>query len=123
MIPFDFTKKVYTEGTNSSTNNYFLGAYNNAGINRVRTFILGPEADLQAVPVAERSITTNGISSIRILSGDTTYIRTGYNANTSMVINIRDFKIYRLNQYGVCENIGTKSIGKGYLSFENYNEL
>ena len=60
---------------------------------------------------------------MRILSGETTYIRTGYNSNSSMIINISNFKIYKINQHGICENAGEKSIGKGYLSFVNYNEI
>ena len=122
-IAFNFATKTYTEGTGSGTNNYFLNSYNSTATNVIKTFIIGSEVDINTVPFAERSVTTHGVNIIRILSGETTYIRTGYNSNTSMVINISNFKIYKINQHGICENAGEKSIGKGYLSFANYNEI
>lgn len=122
-IAFNFTSKKYNEGTSTGTNNYFLSSYNSTATNNIKTFIIGSDVDINTVPFAERSVTTHGVNIMRILSGDTTYIRTGYNSNTSMVINISNFKIYKINQHGICENAGEKSIGKGYLSFANYNEI
>ena len=123
-ISFNFnTNKYNTEGSGTSTNTYFLNSYNSANTNCVRTYIIGSDVDINKVPAAQRSVNTHDINIIRILSGTTTYIRTGYNSNTSMVINISNFKIYKINQHGICENAGEKSIGKGYLSFANYNEI
>lgn len=123
-ISFNFsTNKYNTEGSGTSTNTYFLNSYNSANTNCVRTYIIGSDVDINKVPAAQRSVNTHDINIIRILSGTTTYIRTGYNSNSSMVINISNFKIYKINQHGICENAGEKSIGKGYLSFANYNEI
>jgi hypothetical protein len=122
-IAFDFTNKGYNEGTSTGTNKYFLSSYDSTATNTIKTFIIGSVVDINMVRFGERSVTTHGLNIMRILSGDTTYIRTGYNSNTSMVINISNFKIYKINQHGICENAGEKSIGKGYLSFANYNEI
>ena len=102
-----------------TTNPYFLWSYNSAAENRVKTYILGKNVEIKNfVPKTE------GIGTIYILriSKDTTCIRSGYNNNTSMVIQFKNLKLYSFDKK-LDEDSANRKIGKGYLSFNNYIEI
>ena len=102
-----------------NTNPYFLNAYNSTTENKVKTYILGKNVEIKDfIPKTE------GIGTIYILktSKDTTYIRSGYNRNTSMVIQFKNLKLYSFDKK-LDEDSSNKKIGKGYLSFNNYIEI
>lgn len=122
------TQRYHYNGTNwvddgSGTNRYFIHAYNSTVINSVKTYILGSSVDIDKVPRTESSVTSHTIYALRPLSGSSTKIRSGYNSNTSMVINLYNLKLYKINYCGICENNNEASFGKGYLSFNNYIEI
>lgn len=102
-----------------ATNPYFLWSYNSTTENRVKTYILGKNVEIKNfIPKTE------GIGTIYILktSKDTTCIRSGYNTNTSMVIQFKNLKLYSFDKK-LDEDSNNKKIGKGYLSFNNYIEI
>ena len=102
-----------------NTNPYFLNSYNSTTENKVKTYILGKNVEIKDfIPKTE------GIGTIYILktSKDTTYIRSGYNPNTSMVIQFKNLKLYSFDKR-LDENSNNKKIGKGYMSFNNYIEM
>ena len=121
------TKTYYYSGgwitaSSGDTNPYFLHAYNSKAVNSIRTYILGANVNINNIPQTINTASST-IYVLQPLSGSTTYIRSGYNSNTSMVINIYDLKLYKLNYNGICENTGEASFGKGYLSFNDYIEI
>ncbi len=102
-----------------NTNPYFLNAYNSTTENKVKTYILGKNVEIKDfIPKTE------GIGTIYILktSKDTTYIRSGYNRNTSMVIQFKNLKLYSFDKK-LDEDSSNKRIGKGYMSFNSYIEI
>lgn len=102
-----------------NTNPYFLYSYNSTTENKVKTYILGKNVEIKNfIPKTE------GRGTIRILrvSTDTTSIRSGYNSNTSMVIQFKNLKLYSFDKK-LDEDSNNRKIGKGYLSFNNYIEI
>lgn len=102
-----------------NTNPYFLNAYNSTTENKVKTYILGKNVEIKDfIPKTE------GIGTIYILktSKDATYIRSGYNRNTSMVIQFKNLKLYSFDKK-LDEDSSNKKIGKGYMSFNSYIEM
>ena len=102
-----------------STNPYFLNSYNSTTENKVKTYILGKNVEIKDfIPKTE------GIGAIYILriSKDTTYIRSGYNTNTNMVIQFKNLKLYSFDRK-LDEDSSNKKIGKGYMSFNGYIEM
>ena len=102
-----------------ATNPYFLNSYNSTAENRVKTYILGKNVEIKNfIPKTE------GIGTIYILktSKDTTYIRSGYNTNTNMVIQFKNLKLYSFDKK-LDEDSSNKKIGKGYMSFNGYIEM
>lgn len=101
-----------------TTNPYFLNSYNSTTENKVKTYILGKNVEIKNfIPKTEGS-------NIHILkvSTDTTCIRSGYNTNTSMVIQFKNLKLYSFDKK-LDEDSANRKIGKGYLSFNNYIEM
>lgn len=102
-----------------NTNPYFLNSYNSTTENKVKTYILGKNVEIKNfIPKTE------GIGTIYILrtSKDTTYIRSGYNTNTNMVIQFKNLKLYSFDKK-LDEDSSNKKIGKGYMSFNSYIEM
>lgn len=102
-----------------NTNPYFLNAYNSTTENKVKTYILGKNVEIKDfIPKTE------GIGTIYILKTpkDTTYIRSGYNRNTNMVIQFKNLKLYSFDKK-LDEDSNNKKIGKGYMSFNSYIEM
>lgn len=107
---------IYSTG---NTNPYFLNSYNSTTENKVKTYILGKNVEIKDfIPKTE------GIGTIYILktSKDTTYIRSGYNTNTTMVIQFKNLKLYSFDKK-LDEDSNNKKIGKGYMSFNSYIEM
>lgn len=105
--------------TTGNTNPYFLNSYNSTTENKVKTYILGKNVEIKNfIPKTE------GSGAVRILkiSTDTTCIRSGYNANTNMVIQFKNLKLYSYDKK-LDEDSNNKKIGKGYMSFDNYIEV
>lgn len=102
-----------------NTNPYFLNSYNSTAENKVKTYILGKNVEIKNfIPKTE------GIGTVYILrtSKDTTYIRSGYNTNTNMVIQFKNLKLYSFDKK-LDEDSNNKKIGKGYMSFNSYIEI
>lgn len=102
-----------------NTNPYFLNSYNSTTENKVKTYILGKNVEIKDfIPKTE------GIGTIYILktSKDATYIRSGYNTNTTMVIQFKNLKLYSFDKK-LDEDSSNKKIGKGYMSFNSYIEI
>lgn len=100
-------------------NPYFISEYNSTAENKVKTYILGKNVDIKKfVPKTEG----NGWIRILRVSKDTTCIRSGYNANTNMVIQFKNLKLYSFDKK-LDEDSNNKKIGKGYMSFNNYIEM
>ena len=121
----DPTNEYYWSGDNlltqsvNNTNPYFLNAYNSAKESKIKTYILGKSVEIKNfIPKTEGSGTIN----ILKVSTDTTCIRSGYNNNTSMVIQFKNLKLYSYDKK-LDEDSNNKKIGKGYLSFNNYIEM
>ena len=122
-LTYNYTTQTYSESGNS-TNRYFLSSYNSTEEISVKAYIIGSNVPLIAVPPPEKPSTYTGtIYPQRITGGTTTYIRTGYNSNTSMVIHLKNPRLYKINQCGICENSNEARIGKGYVSFSNFYEI
>ena len=122
----DITGEYYWSGDSlmavsaGTTNPYFLNAYNSAAENKVKTYILGKNVEIKNfIPKIEGS--GGGIKILRI-STDTTCIRSGYNSNTSMVIQFKNLKLYSFDKK-LDEDSSNRKIGKGYMSFNNYIEM
>ena len=102
-----------------NTNPYFLYSYNSTAENKVKTYILGKNVEIKNfIPKTEG----NGSIFILRISKDTTSIRSGYNNNTSMVIQFKNLKLYSFDKK-LDEDSANRKIGKGYLSFNNYIEI
>ena len=102
-----------------NTNPYFLYSYNSTAENKVKTYILGKNVEIKNfIPKTEG----NGSIFILRISKDTTSIRSGYNSNTSMVIQFKNLKLYSFDKK-LDEDSSNRKIGKGYLSFNNYIEI
>lgn len=121
----DPTDEYYWNGdsllteTTGNTNPYFLNYYNSTAENKVKTYILGKNVEIKDfIPKTEGS----DIIYILKISTDTTCIRSGYNANTSMVIQFKNLKLYSYDKK-LDEDSNNKKIGKGYMSFNNYIEM
>lgn len=115
---FDHINNIWKRTTSTTTNPYFLHSYNSANIITMKNYILGYNVDLSNVPFGESTNTTYVARAIQLTGTDTTTnIRSGYNTNTSMVINFSNPKIYNLTKHGIIEHSsGSAEIGKGYVS-------
>lgn len=121
----DLTASYYWSGDSlatysaGDTNPYFLSSYNSTAENKVKTYILGKNVEIKNfIPKTEGS----GMIRILKVSTDTTCIRSGYNTNTSMVIQFKNLKLYSYDKK-LDEDSNNKKIGKGYMSFNNYIEM
>ena len=104
-----------------TTNPYFIYAYNSSDTIKFRTYIIGQEVDMTTFPHPLINNKTNVAIYALQPSSNTTNIRSGYNTNTSMVINLRNFEIYNINQNGLCE-VSSAKIGKGYIQSNEFIE-
>lgn len=109
---------VYTA---TDTNPYFIRAYNSTDVLHVKSYILGKNITIEQIPQPEinKNVT---LCALQLTDKTSCYIRSGYNANTSMVINFSNPRIYNVKQFGICEN-STAKIGKGYIESSNFYEL
>ena len=116
--------KLITYST-KNYNPYFIHAYNSTVENKVKTYILGKNVEIKDfIPMTEGKEGSGAAGGVKILkvSTDTTCIRSGYNPNTSMVIQFKNLKLYSYDKK-LDEDPNNKKIGKGYMSFNNYIEM
>lgn len=113
LYGFNFSTNTWSSGS-SSTNPYFINGYNSTNTMSFKSYILGKNVDINSVPEAYRSINTHGISAIKLTSDTSTNIRTGYNTNTSMVINFTYMRVYKY--HGIHEESDVAGIGNGYIN-------
>lgn len=114
---FNHNTKTWTQSTSANTNPYFLYNYNLTAVLTLKNYILGSNVNLNNVPYGETTNTSYPARAIQLPSGTTTtYIRSGYNSNTSMVINFSNPQIYYINQKGFYDSndVNIANIGKGY---------
>ena len=114
----------WSKSTTANNNPYFLNAYNKTDILNQKNYILGYNVDLSYVPFGESSNISYPACAIQLPEGTTeTYIRSGYNKNTEMVINFSNPKIYKINYKGYYDNnnIDKVKFGKNWANaFEFY---
>lgn len=120
---FNHSTKVWGKSTSATTNPYFIYAYNLTATIYLKCYILGSSVDLNDVPYGESTNTSYPARAIQLPSGTTTtYIRSGYNTNTSMVIHFSNPKIYDIKRYGFCENNSYARFGKNWSQANNFYE-
>lgn len=121
---FNHTTMQWLKSTTANNNPYFLNAYNNTDILTQKNFILGSNIDLAYVPFGETTNINYPSKAIQLPDGTTTTnIRTGYNTNTTMVINFSNPKIYKINYVGYYDsnNVDKVKFGKNWANaFEFY---
>lgn len=111
---------------NSSWNTYFLSSYNISTPIYIKSYIIGSEVNINDVPP---TITTNSNKNPAVIqytdANTSVAIRPGYNGgNTSMIINIWNFKVYKLNSYGISElNTDKASLYKGGINAPQFYEI
>lgn len=110
---------------NSSWNTYFLSSYNLNQPIYIKSYIIGKDVDINNVPPTITTNTNKNPAVLQYTSTNSVAIRSGYNSgNTSMVIHLWDFKIYKLNTYGVSElNTDIASIYKGGINAPQIIEI
>lgn len=115
---FDHANNKWNKSSSTNTNPYFLYSYNSASTITMKNYILGYNVDLFKIPFGESTNIAHSARAIQLTGTDTTTnIRSGYNTNTSMVINFSNPKIYNLTKHGIIEHSeGSAEIGKGYVS-------
>ena len=98
---FNDSSYVWIKSTTTNNNPYFLNHYNLSKIIMQKHYILGSDVSLSDVPYGETSDSDYAPKAIQLPSGiTTTNIRSGYNTNTSMVIQFSNFKIYNITHKG-----------------------
>lgn len=121
---FNHITMQWSKSTTANNNPYFLNAYNKTDILNQKNYILGYNVDLSYVPFGESSNISYPARAIQLPEGTIeTYIRSGYNKNTEMVINFSNPKIYKINYKGYYDNnnIDKVKFGKNWANaFEFY---
>lgn len=119
---YNFTTGQWGEpqsNASSQWDTYWLTNYNSQDRKTVRSYILGSNVDITRVPAPEGTD-----RAIQLGSGNTsTYVRAGYNANTNMVYNIYEFKIYNILDEGLTENKQKAKIKQSCLSANSFVEI
>ena len=124
---FSASSNKWVASSTATTNPYFTYAYNLTTPIVQKHFILGSSVDLSTVPFGT---STNATSypprAIQMTSGETTtFIRSGYNNNTEMVITLANFRLYNINQCGFVEpdEQATGKIGRNWANATHFYEI
>ena len=81
---YNLSTKTWSVSNSTDTNPYFIWGYNNTTQITMKTYIFGTDVDSSAFPNAECTASINP-TAIQLTGTDTTtYIRSGYNSNTSI---------------------------------------
>jgi len=123
---FNFTTQTWTQGTSTTTNPYFFYSYNSQTPYMIKSYIMGPSANIADLPYAEATNTSITLRAIQMASGQTTIrLRHGYNTNTTMTISLANFKIYNITQRGFSDFSATLTakIGKNWANANEFIEL
>ena len=116
---FNHTTKKWTAGTSTTTNPYFLNAYNLINKLTMKNYVLGSDVNLDDVPWAETTNTSYPAKAIQLPSGTTsTRLRSGYNSNPAMVIEFSNPKFYNITQRSFYDGdeITHASFGKNWVN-------
>lgn len=101
---FNMTTKSWGQASSTTTNPYFLNAYNLVPTISMKNYILGTGVSLSDVPWGDTSNTSYLPKAIQLTGSDTTtYLRSGYNQNSEMVIHFSNPCVYNINQSGYYE--------------------
>ena len=119
---FDNSTKTWLQSSSSTTNPYFLGAYNKTDTNRVVTYIFGSEVTIEEMNkyATKYSYSVQSVKALK-LTTTSTYIRSGYNTNTTMVIHFSNPKIYKITECGLNET-NELHMGKEFIQTNNLIE-
>ena len=93
---YNFNTNAYTNSS-ITTNPYFIYSYNSTNQINVKTYILGSNVDIRRVPPTKSHV-------LQLVDDTSTYLRSGYNSNTSMTIHLSNVKIYKLDEVNFSEH-------------------
>lgn len=118
---FNHTTKTWTKSTTANNNPYYLNSYNLTAALTQKHYFLGSEVDLADVPWGETTNSSYTAKAIQLPPNSTvtkSRIRSGYNTNTSMVIELSNVRIYNINQVGFhdSDEITIASFGKNFVN-------
>ena len=120
---YNLSTGKWSVSSSVNTNPYFFYSYNSTTQMTMKSYIFGYNVDSTHFPNAECNLSINPMA-IQLTGTDTTtYIRSGYNSNTSMVIHFSNPKIYRLNECGFNEIDGTAKIGNNFVQSDMFYEI
>lgn len=101
---FNMSTHTWSAASSTTTNPYFLGAYNSTAVLYAKCYILGSAVNLSNVPWGDTNSASYAPKAIQLTGSTTsTALRSGYNSNTSMVITFFNPRIYNINQSGYYE--------------------
>lgn len=118
---YNWNTNQWTLNSSASTNPYFIYSYNSSTIYSFKTYVVGSNITIDQLPKPSAN-STRDLRALKLNATTITRLRSGYNTNTSMVINLRDFEVYNINQYGMCEVDSTSKRGKGYIQSNEFIE-
>lgn len=120
---YDLSTGKWSISSSAITNPYFFYGYNRTKQMTIKTYIFGYNVDSTYFPNAGCNLSINP-RAIQLTGTDTTtYIRSGYNSNTSMIIHFSNPKIYRLNECGFSEIDGVAKIGNNFVQSKMFYEI
>lgn len=118
---YNTTTNQWNTTAGISNNVYYLNSYNLTTSRHVKGYIIGQNVDITTVPPP---IGVSGTGAMCYTTLNEVGIRSGYNSNTSMVIHIWDFKIYKLNTHSISElNTDKASLYKGGINAPRFYEI
>lgn len=120
---YNLSTGAWSVSSSTNTNPYFIYSYNSTTQITMKTYIFGYNVNSSLFPKAECTASIYPMA-IQLTGTDTTtYIRSGYNTNTSMVIHFSNPKIYRLNECGFNEMDTSMKIGKNFVQSRMFYEI
>ena len=116
---FNHSTKTWTQSTSANNNPYFLNSYNLTTVLTQKHYVIGANVNLSDVPWGETTNTSYPARAIQLTSSLTnTRIRSGYNSNTAMVIQLSNVKVYNITQKGFYDDnaVNTAKFGKNWVN-------
>ncbi len=116
---FNHTTHVWNQSTYANNNPYFFNAYNRTDALTMKNYIIGASVSLNDVPWGETTNTSYPARAIQLpLSVTTSRLRSGYNANTGMVITFANPRFYNITQDGFydSDDLIKASFGKNWVN-------
>ena len=78
--------------TGASWNTYFISGFKSSSDTHVKGYILGSNASLSSIT----ENIANGTRAVKLKTGTTTFLRSGYNTNTTMTLKFWNPVVYKL---------------------------